>query len=187
MDPDWQIKMTAGWKQCKWKLPWRWLTSNPVGFGNTKGCWKSIRWRKSDWKWLSILLLTEQEFTESEKHKNYVPTHDFVVVNYEVLFVELAALALISDKGHFSRLYCMSNMKPYNSVWDFCHIYAGFLQTFLSKLHKLSTNFWDHLFLDPKTRFDSLLTYSHLMYHMWQVCTLFTSEFKWESIAISWS
>ena len=45
-----------------------------------------------------------------------MPTHSFAVVNNYILFVELASLVIISDKGELSRLYCALNVASFNLV-----------------------------------------------------------------------
>ena len=56
---------------------------------------------------------------ENEKHETHEPTHSFAVVNYYVLFAELAPLAIISDLGQFSKLCCASNMACFDLICDF--------------------------------------------------------------------
>ena len=43
----------------------------------------------------------------------------FAVVNYYVLFVELAAPMVLSNKGQFRRLYCASDLARFDLVCDF--------------------------------------------------------------------
>ena len=47
-----------------------------------------------------------------------------------------------------------------------------------------STNF-QIIFQNAKTKRDRSLTYSPLTDYMWHICTFFTSQFKWQSSAIS--
>ena len=57
-------------------------------------------WEKADkieWKQLGLLHSTEQDLiNESEKHENNIPTYSFAVVNYYILFVELAPPVVMS-------------------------------------------------------------------------------------------
>ena len=44
--------------------------------------------------------------SESEKYQIHVLTRSYALVNYFVLFVELAPPAVISDYGHVSNMTC---------------------------------------------------------------------------------